>query len=223
MSRLTRTLRVGTYGADVEAAKRGMHRFLKTSQLYTFHRQRRIVKRTFGDGAAKLTRRAQGLAELPVTGVFDRNLDMALRSAGAYDAAADALFDEYERSLTPPKPVLIEPRQGFESLHRSLWEAYSIGRRAGLTDLGTYNPSSRLPSGAPSDHALWPAFAFDLGCSPQTGYENLVARRFFNDMVGKPEVNYVILGNKIWSRAAGLHTYTAGGHDNHVHVSGVRR
>lgn len=122
----------------------------------------------------------------------------------------------------PPDPILIEPVQGWNSLHKSLWELFSIGRGMDLSDLGTYNPSSTLPSGAPSDHAVWPAYAFDLGVDPDTGYANPVGRAFFNIAMHRPEVEYVILGDKICSRSRGLHAYSGGGHQNHVHVSGNR-
>ena len=147
---------------------------------------------------------------------------------GTFDALwqyADGYSKWVYRIWSAPKPLpveLIEPNQGFASLTPSLREDFSLGRHMGLTDLGTYNPSSRLPSGAPSDHAVWPAFAFDLGFSPQTGYANPLARTFFDAMIGRPEVEYVILGEKIWSRSQGLHSYTSGGHEGHVHTSGNR-
>lgn len=119
-----------------------------------------------------------------------------------------------------PPPVLIAPKQGFASLDKSLWEPFSRGRKLGFSDLGTYNPASRLPSGRPSDHAVYPALAYDLGISPATGYSNPKARAYFNDLMGEPEIEYVILGDKIWSRAKGFHSYTAGGHAGHIHVSG---
>lgn len=122
----------------------------------------------------------------------------------------------------PPVPVvLVEPVQGFGSLHKELWTDYSAGRRMGLTDVGTYNPASRLPSGTPSDHAVYPAWAFDLGFSPATGFDQPVAHAFFQSMVGRPEIHYVILGDRIWSREKGLHGYTGGGHESHVHTSGL--
>lgn len=122
----------------------------------------------------------------------------------------------------PPVPSLIAPLQGLASLKKDLWEDFSTGRHLGLSDLGTFNPSSRLPSGAPSDHAVWPAVAFDLGISPDNGYANTVGRKFFDLMTGRPEIHYCILGDKIWSRERGLHSYSGGGHENHVHVSGNR-
>lgn len=135
-------------------------------------------------------------------------------------------FDAYGRwryrLYQPPKPapVLIAPKQGFASLDKSLWEPFSRGRKLGFSDLGTYNPASRLPSGRPSDHAVYPALAYDLGISPATGYYNQKARAYFNDLMGEPEIEYIILSPKIWSRAKGLHAYNGGDHYNHIHVSG---
>lgn len=119
-----------------------------------------------------------------------------------------------------PKPKLIAPLQGWASLDQRLWDHFSQGRLLGFSDLGTYNPASRLPSGAPSDHAVFPARAYDLGISPAIGYANPKARAYFNSLIGDPDIEYVILGDKIWSRARGLHAYTSGGHQNHIHVSG---
>ena len=84
----------------------------------------------------------------------------------------------------------------------------------GLTNLGTYNPASRLPGGGLSDHARYPARAFDVGGPPAT------LDRFFRAMINRPGVEYVIYRDKIWSRSRGLHAYTSGGHETHVHVSG---
>jgi hypothetical protein len=132
-------------------------------------------------------------------------------------------------SAPKPKPIpppLVEPEQGWGSLHVSLHSVYSLGRNMGLhPDLGTYAPGSNLPSGAPSDHAVWPAYAFDLGFEPDVGWDHDVARSFFYAVMGKREVEYVILGDRIWSRpraSEGIRRYTAGGHQNHIHVSGNR-
>jgi hypothetical protein len=113
--------------------------------------------------------------------------------------------------------LLIRPKQGWESLHADLWPAYTLGRRLGLSDLGTYNPASTLPGGGRSDHAYRPARAFDLGLTKRGTRER--ARYFFQRMIGRPEVEYVIFEDRIWSREKGLHAYTAGGHETHVHVS----
>lgn len=117
--------------------------------------------------------------------------------------------------------LLTEPRQGFGSLVTALWPAYTLARRLGMPDLGTYNPSSTLPGGGKSDHAYSPARAFDVGLAKARGGKSgrEVARWFFRQMIDRPEVEYVIFEAKIWSRDRGLHAYTAGGHDGHVHVS----
>lgn len=145
-------------------------------------------------------------------------------------AYADAYSKWVYRLYVPPKPKPeplppIEPRQGWGSLHKSLWSIFSLGRNMDLSDLGTYNPSSTLPSGGPSDHAVWPAMAFDLGVEPDTGYANSVGRAYFHICMTRPEVEYVILGDRIWSRPRadeGVRHYSGGGHANHVHVSGHR-
>ncbi len=131
---------------------------------------------------------------------------------------------------SPPEPPLVEPHQGFASLDESLWQAYSLGRRMGLGDgpglaSGTYNGASTLPSGAKSDHAAGPpAFAFDLDIGPDSGWQNLTARAFFMAVLGRREVSYVILGDKIASASQGwtIRPYGSGSHENHVHVSGNR-
>lgn len=223
---LTRTLKMlpsPSVGADVEAWARGAHRYLADGQLDAFEKQKPIIRRTFGTGKRTLAKQCAKKAGLEQYGVVGPALDAAMRKAGAYDAYADLLFAEYAHDLEP-KPVLIEPRQGFQSLDKSLWPTYSIGRsRYGLTDLGTYNPASKLPSGAPSDHAVYPACAFDLGIEPDIGWNNLKARAFAVEIVGRPEINYVILGDRIWTtRRKFWGAYFNGGHMNHVHVSGYR-
>lgn len=130
--------------------------------------------------------------------------------------------------LKPVEPPLVKPKQGWGSLVEDLWRPYTQGRNVGLTDLGTYNPASKLPSGRPSDHATSridgkigpPACAFDLGFTKATRSK---ASAFFTSMTLNPAVEYVIMENRIWSRDLGLHTYTHGGHETHVHVSGRRR
>ena len=135
----------------------------------------------------------------------------------------------YNQLLTNYKKkhkTLVRPRQGWESLNSTLWLAYSMGRRRSFTDLGTYNPASRLPSGAKSDHAYSPSWAFDLG---RPGWKGLwgfgyIAAKRYADLLVKHHlalnIEYVIVGRRIWSRARGWHAYTGGGHDNHIHVSG---
>lgn len=220
MAGLTRILRLGSYGADVEAVARMLHRYLNTGQLPQFHAQAPNVKRTFGVGKRTLAKKAAKHAGLPAYGVVGPALFAAMLKAGLLDAKEQSLFAEYQESK---RPKLVEPVQGFGSLHKSLWPLYSVGRSLGLTDLGTYNPASKLPkSGKPSDHAVRPAYAFDLGFAPATGYQHPVGRRFFDLARDDPAVKYVILGDKIWSPDDGLRDYTSGGHESHVHTSGRR-
>jgi hypothetical protein len=123
--------------------------------------------------------------------------------------------------------VLVEPRQGSGSLHPSLWLAYSMGRKRGFTDLGTY-------VNKPGDHgwndAKRQALAFDLGRKNRffnRGWNYLVARRLAKHYVEHHKalnINYVILGMKIWSRSRPYwHPLTTGdtSHMFHIHVSGV--
>ncbi len=216
---LTRVLKTGCVGKDVEGTTRAMIRYLNSGSEWTaFVAALPIVRRTWGAGKTRLAKRCAAKAGLPQYGVMGPALERAIRTAGAFDLKANRLLDEYADSI---KPKLVEPRQGFASLDRSLWEAYSIGRRLGLTDLGTHNSASRLPGGGMSDHAVYPAMAFDLGFSPQTGWDNLQARSVALTLAGRPEIEYVILGSRIWT-SRGWGSYTAGGHFNHIHVSGRR-
>ena len=119
---------------------------------------------------------------------------------------------------------LIEPVQGFASLDRSLHLAYSIGRVRNFTDLGTYVDK-------PGDHGIGPpCFAFDLGREDRflfKGWDYLKARRLAKLYVAEHDglhINYVILGQRIWSRERPYwHALTTGdtSHAFHIHVSGL--
>lgn len=222
MSTIYRTLRPGMRGKDVEAHKRAVARALGHGRLRTLVAQPAVTRQLFGPFFTRNVKLVQKQAGIPQTGLIGPSTHEWLLAGGWFDAKALALYDAYVEEHM--KPELVMPRQGWGSLHPSLREAYTIGRSFPyeFTDLGTYNPASRLPSGAPSDHAVYPALAFDLGISPQTGWNNLKARDYALKMAGRPEVNYVICGDRIWSRAYGWHAYRGGGHQNHVHVSGRR-
>lgn len=123
--------------------------------------------------------------------------------------------------------VLITPVQGFDSLHHSLHLAYSLGRVRGFTDLGTYVNKPGDHGGYPNPPAHPPAWAFDLGRKDRflfKGWGYLKARRLALLYVKehKPlNIEYVILGRRIWSRTYGWHEYTRdSSHDFHIHVSG---
>lgn len=191
---------------------RGVHKLLGT--LDEFAAKPTVDRRVFGLGKRRLVVKAQKRLGIEPSGII----------GPATQAALKPCMDERARELVRDvPPVLIAPNQGFGSLHHSLWRVYSEGRRRGFTDLGTYNPASRLPGGGLSDHAVLPAFAFDLGITPRTGWSNLKARAYAVWLAKQPEVEYVILGNRIWSdwrRFWG--SYTAGGHQDHLHCSGHR-
>jgi hypothetical protein len=120
---------------------------------------------------------------------------------------------------------LVEPRQGFDSLHPSLHLAYSMGRVRGFTDLGTY-------VNKPGDHGIGPpCYAFDLGRKDRflfKGWDYLKARRLAQLYVKEHQalgINYVILGQRIWSRSKPYwHPLTTGdtSHSFHIHCSGVK-
>ena len=133
------------------------------------------------------------------------------------------LFARYRRK----HKRLVEPRQGFDSLHDSLWLAYSMGRKRGFTDLGTY---VNKPGDHGWDDARRMALAFDLGRNDRflfKGWGYLKARRLAQLYVKEHKglnINYVILGRRIWSRSRPYwHPLTTGdtSHDFHIHVSGV--
>ena len=226
---LTRTLTVGSYGMDVDGVKRTVYRALDKAdggtRLKTHMAKPLTVRRTFGlffRGDVNTLKAQDGWS---TSGKVEPAFFNHCAKAGYPDALAIDLLNQYadEHKPPPPAPKYVEPKQGFQSLNRALWDEFTTGRNMGLTDLGTYNPASRLPSGLPSDHAVYPAVAFDLGFTPQIGYEHPVARKFFHLMAGAEGIHYVICGTKIWSTEKGLHSYTSGGHEGHVHVSGHRQ
>mgnify|MGYP000283042506 CR=1 FL=1 len=121
---------------------------------------------------------------------------------------------------------LVEPVQGFDSLHSSLHLAYSMGRVRGFTDLGTYVDK-------PGDHG-WDdkrrmALAFDLGRKDRflfKGWGYLAARRLallYWKHHKALNINYVILGDRIISRRRPYWHYYGPdrSHFFHIHVSGV--
>lgn len=160
----------------------------------------------------------------PKTGFMGQaTLDALWQYADSYSKWVYKTWTAPKPKPIPPPPI--QPIQGWGSLHDSLEYLFSLGRNMGLSDLGTHNPDSTLPSGAPSDHALYPSLAFDLGVEPDNGWANDVGRSFFLTAMTRRETGYAILGDRIWSRARaseGIRPYYGGGHENHVHVSGNR-
>lgn len=123
---------------------------------------------------------------------------------------------------------LVEPVQGFESLDESLWLAYSMGRRRGFTDLGTFvNKGGDHGWDVPNRTAR----AFDLGRTNRfffKGFNYLVARRFCYLLAKNHKalgVRYIILGDRIWHKDYGKWQRFGNydddkSHDFHIHVSG---
>lgn len=227
MVKLPRPLKLGCVGDDVYAAKRMIARYLGDGPVKDTR-----AAHTFGPFFRARVNKVRRDENMKPTGVFDRALFFTMVDFELVDAYSEWLLERYARQHQPPSALkLVRPWQGWESLHRSLWEPYAIGiTRYGLRDApglasGTFNPSSRLPSGRPSEHAMFPARAFDLDIGRDTGWRNEPARRFFMEMTKHPAVAYVILGDKIFSKDRaheGIRPYTGGGHLNHVHVSTYR-
>lgn len=122
---------------------------------------------------------------------------------------------------------LVEPRQGFDSLAEELWLAYSMGRKRGFTDLGTYVDKPLDHGGTPWARRP-PAWAFDLGRKDgrfwKRAYGQLVTWRYVRMLVKYHKalsIEYVIYRDRIWSRSNGWKPYTSStSHFWHVHVSG---
>lgn len=122
---------------------------------------------------------------------------------------------------------LVEPRQGFDSLCDELHLAYSMGRKRGFTDLGTY-VNKPLDHGGLPWRRRPPAWAFDLGRKNgrfwYRAWGKMMAWRYVRLLkkYHKPlNVEYVIYRNRIWSRKNGWRYYGPDtSHFWHIHVSG---
>lgn len=133
---------------------------------------------------------------------------------------------ELKRRYNRKHGKLVQPKQGWDSLAVPLWLPYSMGIKRGFTDLGTYVNKPGDHGGLP-DKRRRPAWAFDLGRENRfffKGWNYLVARRFALFLVKHHralDIEYVILGRKIWSRKNGWQPFNRdSSHDFHIHVSG---
>jgi hypothetical protein len=141
-------------------------------------------------------------------------------------SAYTILFREYTKQHGP----LVEPIQGWYSLHRTLWLAYSSVIKRGYYDVGTY-------ANKPGDHS-WgdrndepgQALAFDArrkGWLGRFGWGFRNAQKTAQWLWENHEalnINYVIVGRRVISRERPYwHDLTTGdtSHDWHLHVSGI--
>jgi len=189
------TLKLGSTGPYVKLAKQAVNHW---------NAKDGNTSAVFGPWFRTLVKQFQTAHRIPATGVI-----------------GPATWKALEPHIAAVSKPVVPP---VASLHPSLWDAYAEALRTpGLFSLGTYNPASTLPSGRPSDHSVYPAYAFDIGFDPDTGWANPVARWYAQKTILRPEVEYVILGDRINTKdGRGWRTYTAGGHMNHIHVSGIR-
>jgi hypothetical protein len=222
MARLTRILEEGMSGKDVHASKRIVFKYIEDPFSWQkLSSSLPLVRNKFGGFFTTSVNKARKKAKLPPNGTMNNILLEKMRKAGAVDAYSNKLLQDY---ADEQETNLVEPYQGWAYLNKKLWEAFSIGRNMGFKDgpgtaSGTYNPASRNPSGSKSDHAYLPSYAFDLDIVEHTGWDNLKARSYFYKLIARPEISYVILGDKIWSRENGFNNYPYGGHENHIHIS----
>lgn len=204
-------------GSDVEAVGRALCRAGVFINIRVFNRMPMKWRRTMGERRmnALMKFKAKKALKNKHKRVYDEYAHRRLLRY--FDGKAHDLYRDCKPAPIEPPNKLVMPNQGWGSLVKYLWPDYSEARNLGMTDLGTYNPASTLPSGAKSDHAYYPAKAFDVGFS---GYPNKIAYDYFKRHIGDPDCKYIIYGTLIWSRARGLHAYTSGGHFNHIHYSG---
>lgn len=102
---LTRVLRPGMKGKDVQGVRRGVRKFLRLeppSASLTFQRE-------FNDDLLKLVKAAQDEAVIPKTGVVGPDLMAALRRANAFDLYARQLLGQYAAEHADTDPPLVSP------------------------------------------------------------------------------------------------------------------
>ena len=93
---LTRTLKLGMVGADVEACKRAVYRYVHAGASWnTFVRSAPIVRRTFGVFFREAVKVAQLRLGLKADGQIGPATEKALRKAGGFDLLADSLLEQY--------------------------------------------------------------------------------------------------------------------------------
>lgn len=111
MNTLTRILKSGCVGKDVEGVARAMLRYLGDDQGWrAYVTAIPVVRRTWGAGKTKQAKRCAAKAGLAQTGAFGPRLETALRNAGAFDLRANKLLDDYAAAHEqPPKHLIYFP------------------------------------------------------------------------------------------------------------------
>lgn len=175
MAALTRVLKLGTVGLDVEAWARAAHRYLGDRQLAAFSEQPAVVRRTFGPGKRSLAKKCAAKAGLPRYGVVGPALDRAMRDAGAYDQISDALLDEYafQQSAADPRQQVVDAARFY--LENAKHIAYSQQRPIVTVARGIAPPDipNALDCSGLAITAYWVAGVVDrLGRENAGGYGN---------------------------------------------------
>lgn len=139
-----------------------------------------------------------------------------------------ATYAELLKQYKAKHGSLVKPNQGWDSLHPNLWLAYSMVRKRGYYDVGTYvnKPLDHSWGDRHSEPGM--ALAFDArrkGWVNWIGWGRRNAWKLANLLWDNHEalnINYVIVGNRIISRAKPYWHYYGPdkSHYWHIHVSG---
>lgn len=151
MSNLTRQLKLGTVGDDVDGWARAAHRYLEDGQLDEYEKQRQIVRRTFGVGKRTLAKQCAKKAGLPQYGVVGETLEQEMRDANAFDELADARVARHNRSQVDQE---LEDARRLLAYCRTFTGGYRLGGGHGRP-LATLDPDMDLDCSSSTSLALW--------------------------------------------------------------------
>lgn len=151
MAELTRMLKLGTVGSDVDGWARAAHIYLEDGQLDAFEKQRPIVRRTFGVGKRTLAKQCARKAGLPQYGVVGETLEQVMRDAGAFDREANKRIDAYNRVTVD---VELETARRLLAYCREFDGGYRLGGGHGKP-LSTVRPDQDLDCSSSTSRALY--------------------------------------------------------------------